>query len=144
MPQRGELTLPECSEPIVIGFREDGACSWYFGEAPVFHFNSRQQLRRVFRGEAMYAAAAGTRVRLEREGSGGRIELQRVPIGNDELSGLLTQWTECITSIREVFQNGQPVWRGTTTDRHEFASKISQWLNALPETLAIAGSPHSD
>ena len=38
----------DASEPIVVGFRADGALSIFFGDDPVYQFNAAGELRRAY------------------------------------------------------------------------------------------------
>ncbi len=44
---RIELVVPGFEEPVVVGFRTNGAASFYFGQDAVYHFNSQLELRRA-------------------------------------------------------------------------------------------------
>jgi hypothetical protein len=51
---------------VVAGFRANGAASFFFGDDPVYQFNSVGQLRRGYCGGLLFKAAHGRLVSLQR------------------------------------------------------------------------------
>ena len=51
---------------VVVGFRANGSASFFFGEDPVYQFNSAGQLRRAYCGGLLIKAAHGRLVSLQR------------------------------------------------------------------------------
>ncbi|MCA9226861.1 MAG: hypothetical protein KDA47_14665 [Planctomycetales bacterium] len=64
--RRIELRLPDLTEAIVVGFRRDGAASFFFGFDPVFQFRATGELRRAFRDGLLIKADSGRLVALRR------------------------------------------------------------------------------
>ncbi len=62
---------------IFVGLRAQRGWSIYFGEDPVFQFNTESQLRRVHFNEQNYAAENGKLLLLQRSQVGGHVELMR-------------------------------------------------------------------
>src|SRR5689334_1384312 len=46
--ERAEIRLPGCEAAIVVGFRRDGAPSFFFGDDFVVQFNPHHELRRGY------------------------------------------------------------------------------------------------
>jgi hypothetical protein len=64
--RRANLYVPGECEPVVVGVRESGAWSVYFGGDPVFHFDPESQLRRAFVSGHLFRSQATTMARLVR------------------------------------------------------------------------------
>jgi hypothetical protein len=54
--ERISIKLPGRDAPILAGFHRSGGVSLYFGTDPVFHFNSRAELRRQQKGARLRLA----------------------------------------------------------------------------------------
>src|SRR5437588_282047 len=67
--ERAELAVADWPEPVVIGFRRDGAASIYFGGDPVYQFNARGELRRAFVADRLFKAEHGILAALDRQRS---------------------------------------------------------------------------
>ena len=65
--ERVELSIPGYGESIVVGFRRDGSASFFFGQSPVFQFNSQRELRRAFRDGLLFKTDNGRLVEMRRE-----------------------------------------------------------------------------
>ncbi|MCA9154009.1 MAG: hypothetical protein KDA38_04450 [Planctomycetales bacterium] len=64
--RRIELRFADLTESIVVGFRRDGAASFFFGFDPVFQFRATGELRRAFRDGLLIKADSGRLVALRR------------------------------------------------------------------------------
>ena len=62
---------------VFVGFRKHLALSVYFGEDPVFHFNSFGQLRRAFVNDRLLKAEQGRLIELQSVRSDSSVVLQR-------------------------------------------------------------------
>ena len=96
-------------EQLFAGVRADGRWSLYFDESPVIQLDSQGRLRRLFLLPHKFAADQGRLVQLNRPGQGGRVELDRQPIGKEQeallfakLRGLLERTRQHLTSSSDV------------------------------------------
>lgn len=48
LARRVEWQVPFMADPVVAGFKKNGACSIYFGAEPVLQFDPAGRLRRAF------------------------------------------------------------------------------------------------
>lgn len=136
LPVRGQFVIG--GREIVVGFRDDGAASWYFDQDPVFQFDAKQLLRRVFLKGEKYAVAGGRIVRLARHSSSPRMSFSREPLSESATGDLLELWTCSITPVRGAFQGGSLQWNGSTVDESQLGSRIAVWLETLPEPIELA------
>ena len=85
MTARAEAVMDDVV--VVIGFRPNSQVSFYFGQDPVFQFNTARELRRVFHQGRSYAAIEGKLCELTRQRQGGRLTLvsQVIPANLEEM-----------------------------------------------------------
>lgn len=96
---RGELI-------VVAGFRPPGAASFFFGQDPAWHFDSRSELRRAFVDGTAYRAEAGILVRLARELDSRRIAFRALALSEREQSELLARSHRDLTSFFDSLSTG--------------------------------------
>jgi hypothetical protein len=65
--ERVELAVAGMEGHVTVGFRQDGSASFYFGPDEVYHFNSRQQIRRAYLHGHLLKAVGGVLAQLRRE-----------------------------------------------------------------------------
>jgi len=87
--ERIELDLPDVTEHVVVGFRENGAWSLYFGSDPVFHFDAGGALRRAFVDGELYRSQGTTLARLTRTRTDREVQLVRHDLSQGELEKFL-------------------------------------------------------
>lgn len=95
--RRVELCCPSQREPIVIGFRNNGNWSVYFGGDPVFHFDNQRRLRRAFVDGQLYRSQGKTLTRLTRQRSSEATRLLRHDLSSTEL----TDFWSCAAALLE-------------------------------------------
>ena len=66
---RAEVRAPGFSEPVVLGLRDGGSLSVYFGADPVYHFDAAGALRRAFVDGVLYRSQGASLARLVRDRS---------------------------------------------------------------------------
>ncbi len=66
--------IPPGEEPVVTGFRNNGAFSIYFGPDPCFHFTPKGELRRAFANGYLFRSEGTTLSRLLRQRERSRLE----------------------------------------------------------------------
>lgn len=139
--ERVELRLPDQPEPIVAGFRRDGSASFFFGESPVYQFNSRHELRRGFRGGLLYKAERGRLVEMRRERTAGAVELHSRPLTEDESAEFLLAAKEELIRLRETLAAGHGKVVGQVPADKDVAARVLAWLREpLDEITVAAGS----
>src|SRR6201999_1137217 len=74
---RVELKVEGFDEPVVGGFRKDGAASFFFGQQIVYQFNQAGELRRGFFNGKLFKAEDRQLVELTRERIDGNVNLLR-------------------------------------------------------------------
>jgi len=97
--ERAALELPECSEPVVAGFRATGALSIFMGADPVYQFDPQGRLRRAYVAGALYRSQGTTLARLVRQRESRQTRLLRHDLRPDELAAFFAQMAERLTGL---------------------------------------------
>ena len=87
---RVELKLGGEGEPddsVFVGFRRDGAVSFFFGAEPVYQFNTQHAFRRGYYQNTMLKAEQGKLVQLTRSREGEQLVLLRREFDNQQTPG---------------------------------------------------------
>lgn len=127
---------------VVAGFRPEGACSFYFGEQPVYQFTAEPKLRRVFL-DGILKAESGRLVRWEKSSRGGQVQMIARPVGTAEQSTLLSDMHRHLIELREGMLAG--TWRlskEVSQPGSHAAQRVQLWLANMPSCFEIAESPH--
>lgn len=100
-PAKQDIELPRS---VFCGFRENGACSIYWGQEFVIQFNTNCELRRAFWESRMVATYKRIPHWLKSEGSG-RVRLQRVSFSDDEVSRFERATTQTLDRLADVLDS---------------------------------------
>jgi hypothetical protein len=141
--ERVELELPDAAEPVFAGFRPSGAASIYFGPDPVYHFNSRNELRRAYVAGLLYKAVASRLASLERRPSAGAVLLVRRDLDLQEQCQFLDAAMEQIDRLREALRQGACRVVGQHPADADVPGRVRRWLGELQAPLRVASSPHA-
>ena len=137
--RRVELSVDGFDQPAFVGFRSNGAASFYFDQDPVYHFNSTGQLRRAFLDGRLLKAEKGHLVGLERRRAGGEVQLLRHELTDSEAEHLLANLKDLLARLlSDLLQNHFQVI-GQVPDSGGVAEQIRDWLTEHP-TISIAQS----
>jgi hypothetical protein len=97
---RIEIIGPGFADSVVAGFRPAlGGWSVYFGQDPVWHFDSAGRLRRAYLDGSLYRSQGDTLSRLTRRRTGTTVELVRHDLDAQELQAIVERMRR---QIREV------------------------------------------
>ncbi len=104
---RAEYQAPGYEQPLVAGFRANGALSLFFGEDPALHWNSQGELRRAYVGGLLYKAEHGRLVALQRERTVAETTLVRHELSDDEQRQFQVTLKMLLLHLREKFDRGE-------------------------------------
>jgi len=96
---RAEFCLASSTDPIIAGFRNEGALSIYFAGDPAYHFDADGQLRRAFAGGFLYRTQGTTLARLQRKRDDQRSILERHDLSPDELQTFLAEVSRNLQTV---------------------------------------------
>jgi hypothetical protein len=140
--ERAEVNVSGFGEPIVIGFRQDGAASFFFGADPVYQFNAAGELRRVYLAGLLYKAQRGKLIALRRERSATEVTLLRTELSDADTAALLQAMQQRLQTLREAFSTGSFTVAGQVPPNADVPARANRWLIALPDEIPIARVPN--
>jgi len=127
---------------IFVGFHRDGAASFYFGADPVYHFNSRRQLRRAFRDSLLFKAEHGQLVSLQRVRQDGEVQLQRNELSDKQTEPVLADAQHRLRELKLACEQGTLTIVGQVPRNADVLARVALWLDQLRD-LQIARTPHA-
>jgi hypothetical protein len=138
--ERAEFRIGD-GEPVVGGFRRDGAPSLFFGVDPVYQFTAANELRRAYRHGFLIKAERGNLVRLERRRTESAVELIRHEMSPEERNAFLAELVDKLTALREAIGTGNYQLTGKVPADSDVMTRILSWLRTLPLPPDVAASP---
>ncbi|HEX6962126.1 MAG TPA: hypothetical protein VF175_09685 [Lacipirellula sp.] len=133
------VTIGGREQEVFAGFRGE-ALSLYFGDDPVYHFNSRGELRRAFVDDRLVKAERGRLVVLERRQSSTESLLQRQLYNTVAEAKLLSQMNTALAELGRSISDGHVQTVGQAPPDGDAVERLAAWLAGHP-TPAIAASP---
>jgi len=127
---------------VFAGFRGD-CLSLYFGENPVFHFNSRGELRRAFVDGQLLKANHGALTTLKREQSESKSILRSRPFRASEATALFADLDRRLLALSAALRDAEYETRGQVPPEGDALPRLVQWLDSRP-AVAAAESPRVD
>ena len=132
--RRMELQYRSEQDPVFCGLRDDGNWSVYFGQDPVFHFNSNGQLRRAFSGGHLLRSQGETLARMHRERTPDQTTLVRHDLNADELETFRNEAIRRLQTLYDALQSGDfSVLRSIPQDEPAATSALDEQLSAVIE-----------
>lgn len=141
--ERAELNLAGHVEPVVVGFRRDGAASVYFGGETAYHFNSAGQLRRAYQAGLLLKAEHGQLVSLDRRRVPGEVQLVRHELSDQETCDFLDNLAARLVALQESLSQGEYQIVGQVPAAVDVVGPIRRWLDALSFPPPIAATPRA-
>lgn len=143
LAERAELRLLESAEPVVVGFRRDGAFSCYFGPDPVYQFNGRGELRRGYLAGELLKAQDGSLVALRRVRTANAVELRSRPLTPPQQAELLAEMHARLERLQAMLEQGQYELVGQVPPEGQVVARCTAWLASRPKPPRIARAPHA-
>lgn len=140
--ERIEFQVPGLAGPVVIGFRRDGCASVYFDQDPVYQFNTRNQLRRVYRGGLRYKAERGSIFALPVRRDAGHVTLQTEQLTVAETDDLVAEMHDLLGRLRTALNREFSVVGQVPADA-DIVGRCRDWLATLGENIVIAEAPNA-
>lgn len=128
------------SGEVFAGFRSGDALSLYFDTSPVYHFNSRGELRRAFVEDRLLKAERGRLVALQPQRGVDSTELLRHELTPAEAEHFLRTLAEHLGRLRRTLDGGQYAVEGQVPTDGDALPRLVRWLSEF-EALRIAASP---
>jgi hypothetical protein len=138
---RIELRCPWCDEPLVAGFRREGALSLFVGQDEVYQFTARGALRRAYWQGKLVKAERGRLVQLTRQRSDTQTLLVRHELSPSEQDAQLQRLTTRLERLRDSLRDGDfQVVGEVSGSGHGVVDQLRDWLDrvTLPPPVAQA------
>lgn len=142
LADRVELAVTGLAEPVVVGFRAQGAASVYFGPDPAYHFNSKGELRRAYCDGLLFKAEQGRLVALERRRSDAAVELVRQELSETEQVTFLQRMADELRQLHAQLAANQFQVRGQVSESENLLERVRAWLAAAPLPPTVAKRPN--
>lgn len=140
LTERVELRVDGFAAPVVIGFRSQGAASFYFGADPAFHFNSGGRLRRAFVRNLLYKAERGRLVSLDRRRMASQVQLVRHELDDAESERFLDEARQRLIALREKLNRGEFQRVGQHPQARDVVGRAEEWLARHAQRVQTADS----
>lgn len=137
---RAELALAGVAEPVIAGFRRDGAASFYLGPDPVVQFDVARKVRRGFFRGLLVKAERGELVTLTRHRTDTETQLLRQEWTKPESAFYLAEMLRRLLELRQHLNAGTFRVVGAVPSEQEVVPRLREWLDGLPAELAVASS----
>jgi hypothetical protein len=144
LARRAEWQVPFFSEPVVAGFKKNGACSVYFGAEPVLQFDASGGLRRAFLEGFLFRTQGTTLARLRRNRTDTASELLRHDLDEGELATFRVQVCSWLHQLLQSIVQGEAVRLRQVPEQGDVVLDVCVLLrrvlsNGLPLAAAIPG-----
>lgn len=129
-------------DPIVVGFRRNGAMSLFIGDEEVYHFNSTGQWRRGFWCGRLLKADQGQLAELTRDRAGTETVLKRVDLSDGQQQQHTDRLGQRVIRLRDALdQNQVCVIRQINATGDDLRSRMRAEFDRLSREIQIAKSP---
>lgn len=142
--ERAELMTPQFSEPVIIGFRREGAACVYIGGDLAYLFNSAGELRLAHADGRIYRAELGRLVALKREPGATEVAMFRSELSAEEQAAFVRQARQSLSTLAADLRGGSYQCRGEVASEPGFPGKFGDWLtNVTAGPLKVAAAPNA-
>ncbi len=139
---RGQWLLADGTS-VIIGFRRDGSASIFLGEDPVYHFNSRVQLRRAYSKGFLLKAERGQLARLTRVRTTQAVQLVRHELSAAEATEFLGTVAANLAKLRRDLSLPATTLVGEVPPGEGLLERLATFLANFVETIEVAQSPRA-
>lgn len=126
---------------LVIGFRANGAASFFFGADPVYHFNTAGELRRAYGDGVLYKAVRRQLVALRRVRQPHEVQLQCCELSPGELAAFVDCLQRRLHDLASDLHAGKLQTVGQVPATTDVLSRVRTWL-AHHRATNIAARPN--
>jgi hypothetical protein len=131
------------AEHIVVGFRVNGAISFFFGADPVYQFNAAGELRRAFCDGVLIKAVRGRLVSLSRERHENETQLLSRELSNVEQQRFMANLRTRLHAIASELIANQLTIVGQLPEQADVIGRVRKWLAEF-DGQSIANSPRAE
>ena len=129
---------------VVVGYRRDGAPSYFFGADPVYQFNAKREIRRGFHGGKLLKAEQGRLVELTRKRTDTKTILERRELTEAETAAILDDARLRLSAlVAHWLSDGYTVVGQVPTEGDVMQRVIADTEMLLAAELKIAAKPNA-
>lgn len=140
---RTEILTQLIADPIVFGFRKNGALSLFVGQDEVYQFTTDYRLRRGYFSGQLLKAESGRLVALTRERSAAETRLVRHELNSSDQARFLQQARTRLDEVLHLLDGGHFAVTGTVSaDGDDVVARVREVLRRFPSELRVADAPH--
>jgi hypothetical protein len=144
LSRRVEWQVSFVPDPVVAGFKKNGAWSVYFGAEPVLQFDPSGCLRRAFYEGFLFRTQGSTLARLQRNRTSEETQLVRHDLDDSELAAFRVQACSWLRLLLQAIDLGEAVRLRQVPEADEVILDLCVALrtaisDGLPLASAIAG-----
>lgn len=136
--ERAEIAAGGFAETVVIGFRQSGAASVFFGADPVYQFNTANELRRAYRDGRLIKAESGKLIELERRRAEGQVQMIRWELDDEQSAEFLSTARRMLLQLRQSLDSNEFDLIGQVPAEADVIARTVEWLASLPAEITIA------
>jgi hypothetical protein len=136
--QRIELAIDGFSELLVVGFRRDGAASFFLGEDPVYQFNAAGELRRAFRAGKLLKAESRKLVELTRKRTDNRVDMVACELSEEQHQQFLGQLWKTLSELQQALLGKRYRVTRQVPVEQDIVEQVIQWIDQLPDLILVA------
>lgn len=141
LARRVEWQVPFVVDPVVAGFKKNGAWSVYFGAEPVLQFDASGRLRRAFFEGFLFRTQGHTLARLQRHRTSDETQLVRHDLDDSELAMFRVQACSWLRLLLQAIDLGEAVRLRQVPDGDEVVLDLCAALRTtLSEGLPLASA----
>jgi hypothetical protein len=131
------------SEHVVVGFRDNGAASFFFGADPVYQFNPAGQLRRAYYRGRLIKVDHGRLMSLTRKRLENETQLLSRELSDREQSELIERMRERLGELAESLASERLTIIGQVPVDVSVLTRVQTWL-ATHEIGPVAKSSRAE
>lgn len=132
-------------ESVFVGFRRDGAISFFFGAEPVYQFNTRHEFRRGYCQGTMLKAVEGKIIQLTRIREGEQLVLLSRDYSDQQTAVFLQEMKHALLLLFKEIKGGRWSILGAVVEAgsaEELLQRVADWLEQHTREIQIADAPN--
>ncbi len=139
---RVQLEIESVESPLSVfaGFRPPGALSLYFGNEPVYHFNSQSQLRRAYVEGRLIKVEAGRLIAMKRLQTESLSELLRHDLTDSEQDAFCQEVQRRLFDLNQTLRDNRFRMVGQVPEEGNAVELLENWLENY-RTVTVADAP---
>ena len=135
----------ESDDSVFVGFRRDGAVSFFFGAEPVYQFNTQHAFRRGYYQNTMLKAEQGKLVQLTRSREGEKLVLLRREFNDQQTVEFCEEMRHNLLNLLSVVRDEKYELMGFVVEDNTVEPlllQVADWIENHARQIRIANVPN--